>query len=114
MVKTAEYVDLFPILETTLHVSEEVKERLERFICAIYGNERMQSVNDVMKKNFLQRFESDKKKTKLNLLPPCQANLKLHIKRSNYVASIFRQAGCLMMDLDDPANHGWDERGSVV
>ena len=114
MVKNAEYVNLFANLGTTLHVSEEVEAHLERFVCAIYGNERIQSVNDMRTKMFLQKFESEKKITDLSLLPPCQATLKLHIKRSNYVASIFRQAGCLMMDLDDPANHGWDERGSVV
>ena len=101
MVKKAEYVNLFANLGTTLHVSEEVEARLERFVCATYGNERMQLVNDVRKKLFLQKFESGKKITDLSSLPPCQANLKLHIKRSNYVASIFRQAGCLMMDLDD-------------
>ena len=114
MVKKDEYVNLFVNLGTTLHVSEEIDECLEKFVCAIYGNERMQSVKDVRKEIFSQKFESEKKITDLTLLPPIQANLKLHIKRSNYVASIFRQADCLMMDLDDPANHGWDERGAVV
>ncbi len=114
MAKKAEYVNLFANLGTTLFVSEEVEGRLEQFVCAMYGNERMKSVNDVRKKIFLQKFENENKITDLSLLPPCQSNLKLHIKRSNYVASIFRQAGCLMMDLDDPANHGWDESGSVA
>ena len=114
MTKKTDYVNLFANLGTTLQVPEEVEKGLEKFVCAIYGNERMQAVNDVRKKMFLQKFENEKKITDLSLLPPCQSNLKLHIKRSNYVASIFRQAGRLMMDLDDPANHGWDESGSVV
>ena len=114
MIKKTDYVNLFANLGTTLQVPEEVEKGLEKFVCAIYGNERMQAVNDVRKKMFLQKFENEKKITDLSLLPPCQSNLKLHIKRSNYVASIFRQAGRLMMDLDDQANHGWDESGSVV
>ena len=114
MIKKTDYVNLFANLGTTLQVPEEVEKGLEKFVCAIYGNERMQAVNDVRKKMFLQKFENEKKITDLSLLPPFQSNLKLHIKRLNYVASIFRQAGRLMMDLDDPANHGWDESGSVV
>ena len=114
MIKKTDYVNLFANLGTTLQVPEEVEKGLEKFVCAIYGNERMQAVNDVRKKMFLQKFENEKKITDLSLLPPCQSNLKLHIKRPNYVASIFRQAGRLMIDLDDPANHGWDESGSVV
>ena len=114
MVKKTEYVNLFADLGTSLQVPEEVLAGLEKFVCAIYGNERIQLVNEVRKKMFLQKFENEKRITDLSLLPPCQSNLRLHIQRSNYVASIFRQAGCLMMDLDDPANHGWDERGSVV
>ena len=73
----------------------------------------MQSVNDLAKKMLLQKFDSVKKLTSLTLLPPCHANLKHHIKRSNDMASILRHAGCLTMNLDDPANHGWDERDQL-
>ena len=37
--------------------------------------------------------------------------------RASYVASIFRHANhrlMLNLDLDDPINHGWDERGGGV
>ena len=34
--------------------------------------------------------------------------------RASYVASIFRNAYRLTLNLDDPINHGWDERGRVV
>ena len=33
---------------------------------------------------------------------------------ANYVASIFRRAICLMLELDDYVNTGWDENGRVV
>ena len=63
MTKTTECANLFADLGTTLQVAEELKRGLEKFVCAIYGNERMQSVNDERKKFFLQKFEKEKKIT---------------------------------------------------
>ena len=74
----------------------------------------MSSVNKLRHKIFLQRFEKEKKVIDISLLPPCETNLKLHIIRANYVASIFRKANHLILDLDESTNHGWDERGEVV
>eukprot|EP00794_Sanderia_malayensis_P014386 gene14386-biopygen11490 len=34
--------------------------------------------------------------------------------RANYVASIFRNANRLILDLEDPSSNGWDERSRVV
>ena len=114
MVKKTEYVNLFADLGTTFAASEELARGLEKFVCALYGMERLLSVNDARKKLFLQKFESEKKIKDLSLLPPCQSNLKLHIERAIYVASMYRQADRLMMDLDDPVNHEWNEKRSVV
>ena len=47
-------------------------------------------------------------------MPPCEANLKLHIMRANYVASIFRKADRLILDLGDHKSHGWSDRGQVI
>ena len=41
---------------------------------------------------------------------PCETNLKLHIMRANYVASIFRNADRLTLNLEQPINNGWDEK----
>ena len=48
------------------------------------------------------------------MLPPCQENLKLHMRRANYVATIFNSAIMLQMDLDSPLEHGWDENLATV
>eukprot|EP00795_Rhopilema_esculentum_P006780 gene6779-biopygen8240 len=37
----------------------------------------------------------------------------MHILRANFVAMMFRQADGLMLQLGSPADHGWDEKGSV-
>ena len=76
----------------------------------------MSSVNKLRHKIFLQKFDKEKKVIDMyiSLLPPCKTNLKLHIIRANYVASIFRKANHLILDLDEPTNHGWDERWEVI
>ena len=61
-----------------------------------------------------KKFEREKKITDFSLLLPCEANLKLHIKRANYVASIFRKAGHWILNPEDQTSHGWDETGRVI
>eukprot|EP00112_Aurelia_sp_Birch-Aquarium-sp1_P000007 Seg1.7 transcript_id=Seg1.7/GoldUCD/mRNA.D3Y31 product="hypothetical protein" protein_id=Seg1.7/GoldUCD/D3Y31 len=77
----------------------------------MYGNHRISSVNELGNKIFLQKFEREQKVIDLSLLP---ANLKHHIMRTNYVASVFRNADHLIVNLEEPINHGRDERGRVV
>ena len=48
------------------------------------------------------------------MLPPCQENLKLHMTRANYVATIFNRANMLLMSLDSPLQHGWGENLSPL
>ena len=43
------------------------------------------------------------------MLPPCFGNLELQLKRSNYVAYIFRHVNRLQLNLDQPSLHGWSE-----
>eukprot|EP00794_Sanderia_malayensis_P004953 gene4953-biopygen4015 len=46
-------------------------------------------------------------------MPPCAANLHLHIARSAYVANIYRSADRLELDLESPVEQGWDARGNA-
>ena len=114
MLKRPEYIRLFVELGSCLDVSDELAQGLEKFVCALYGNLRITSVNNLRHKMFMSKFDKEKKITDLSLLPPCEANLKLHIMRANYVAWMFRRAGQLVLDLENPTSHGWDESGHVV
>ena len=114
MLKRQEFIRLFEELGTSPQVPDHISQGLERFVCALYGNHRVSSVNELLNKIFLQKFEREKKIIDLSLLPPCETNLKLHIMRANYVASIFRNANRLILNLEEPINHGWDERGRVM
>ncbi len=108
-----EFVRLFTRLGSSSQVSDHLVDGLEKFVCVLYRNKRVSSVNLLRHKLFVQKFEREKKIIDLSLLPPCKENLTLHIQRSNYVAMIFRKANDLMLDLDTPVYHGWDEAGSV-
>ena len=65
-----DYLNIFTNLGTTLQVPEKVEKGLEKFIFVFHGNERMQKVNDMRKKTFLQKFTNEKKIADLSLLPP--------------------------------------------
>ena len=40
-------------------------------------------------------------------LPPCRTSLRLHIKRVNYQAAIWRRAAIPHPDVPSPHGHGW-------
>ena len=47
-----------------------------------------------------------------NLLP-CKSSLKLHGRRSNYIAKIKRQANQKIIVYESPQRHGWYENYSL-
>ena len=46
-------------------------------------------------------------------LPPCRSSLKLHARRSNYTAKIWRQVDQKIMAYESPQQHGWNEDYSL-
>ena len=62
----------------------------------------------------MEKFERGEKITDLSLLPPCEANLKHHIVRANYVTLIFTNAYHLIFNLAETINHGLDVRGRIM
>ena len=113
MSKKAEFISLFTELGSSAQVSDNLFHCLEKFVCVLYGSQRLSSVNLLRHKLFVQKIERERKIIDLSLLPPCKENLRIHILRANYVAMMFRQADGLMLQLGSPADHGWDEKGSV-
>ena len=59
---------------------------------------------------FINTFQKEHKTMALCNLPSCLKNLSRHISRSNYVANIYERADRLNMCLDNPCEHGWDEK----
>ena len=94
-------------------LSQQVIDSLEKFVCCLYGEKHIESVNEARKRIFWKNFERDEKVTDLSLLPPCKSSLEKHILRANYVARISRQARKPIVEIEEPQNHGWNEDCSV-
>ena len=63
---------------------------------------------------YTSKYEKGKKSLNLCVLPPCQENLKLHMRKARYAATIFNSANKLQMNLDSPFEYRWDENPATV
>ena len=52
-------------------------------------------------------LQETKKIADLSLLPSCNSSLMKHIQRSNYVASLWRQANLPLISIGNASDHGW-------
>lgn len=50
----------------------------------------------------------------LSLLPPCRQSLRLHCKRANYVATIWRSCFNANITFQCASQHGWSQDGKIV
>ncbi len=101
-------------LESSSQVADHLISVLEKFVCVLYGKKRISSRNLLRHKLFVQNFEREKNIIDLSILQPCKENLRLHILRANYVALFFWQANGSMLQLDAPADDGWNEADRLV
>ena len=72
MLKRAEFIELFAGLGVTTNLSGTSAINIEKFVCFLYGDQRIASVDE------------------LRLLPPCRSNLRIHTTRANYVTQMYR------------------------
>ena len=54
-----------------------------------------------------KKYANDKKVIDLSVLPPCEATLKLYIRRANYVANMWKTCCEEIFEIDVASNHGW-------
>lgn len=94
-------------------VDENTRAILEKYVCVMYGEKQLSSVDDARRKIFWRNFTKDQKVTDLSLLPPCKSSLLKHIQRANYVARMWRQSSRATMETDTPISHGWKDDLSV-
>ena len=109
LLKYPEYRDIFTKLGANEMLQEDTLKEIESFVCKLYGYKKLSSVNGVRKCIFMSKYDKGKKSLDLCMLPSCQDNLRLHMKRANCVATIFYSANMLIMDLYSPLEHYWDE-----
>ena len=85
-----EYVAAFSDLGAESRFNESLVSSLEKFVCSLYRENRLESIDDSRKAIFWRNFAIDKKITDLSLLPPCSSSLERHIRCANFVARIWR------------------------
>ena len=107
------FQDMFGELGRDNDLSESLMLRLEAFVCKLYGEKRLESVNEARQAIFWRSFEKNNKVIDLSLLPPCKCSLEKHIARANLVARIWRQASQSIINVQEPVNHGWLEDMSI-
>ena len=88
--KSEEFINLFARFGSSNSIDNETSEKLEKFVCYIYGFPRYTSVDKVRKEMFMKKYEKTGKVIELSSIPPCSSNLHLHAIRSNYVANIYK------------------------
>ena len=71
----------------------------------IYGYPREKSVN-VVRSKFFEKYIKGGKVIGMALLPPCNLSLLLHIKRSSFVAKIWRSSLTSWLDADEISENG--------
>ena len=106
------FEQVFSCLGTEWDLTESVFNRLEEFVCHLYGY-RNEDVNQVRWMIFQQKHTKQNKVIHMAALPPCRQALKLHAGRSNYIARIWRLS--LVNNTDAPSfmSHGRNDQGGI-
>ena len=115
MMKQDIYTKAFGSLGNDANVSPNNLADIEKFTCALYGMPRLRHINDVRFSMFQQKYapkkQSDPLKKILGInpssMPPCHAVLFNKILRTNFVASLWKQATLSKPCTMEPENHGW-------
>ena len=82
-------------------VSNELYKLCERYTCSLYGQVEGSDINKLRFQLFITKSGASQS------LPPCRASLREHIKRANYVATIWKKADKQKIDPPSPTLHGW-------
>jgi hypothetical protein len=104
-------LELFSCFGETYNLDQNQKDDIETFVCALYGKPKLKNVNESRAAIFWGKCNQSKKIADLSMLPPCQGNLVLHLKRANYVAYNMLHSCELRPIKEDYSHHGWTEDG---
>ena len=63
---------------------------------------------------FYQKHQSQNEIVEMSTLPPCELVLFLHVKRVEYIASIWKKTNVAKPVLSPTPDHGWNEDGNLT
>lgn len=115
MVKNERFTKAMCALGSSDKVDMDVAAALEEFVCCLYGLKNVSQVNDcrlhLFKKLYAPKTQEDPlgkiKSSDPCCLPPCRAVLDEKLKRTNYVAFIWKNARKAQPGEFGPVGHGW-------
>ena len=93
-------------------IGEDLLREVEEYTCAIYGNSRLSSVDELRLFKLKEKCEGKPTTAMRNMdmstLPPCRKCLIQHIKRVNYQISIWKSSHIAQPNIPVPSErHGW-------
>ncbi|KYN30246.1 hypothetical protein ALC57_00285, partial [Trachymyrmex cornetzi] len=95
---------------------DESFNTIERFICHLYGLKKIDDVNRARIAIFYKTYTVSDTSQPFSLnvrnydacnLPPCQSELRQHVLRTRYIASLWRSAHTRMLNDMSPTDFGW-------
>ena len=93
-------------------LTDDLHLQAERVVCRMYGEKKVDLVNELRSKMFWNRLKNGKV-IDLALLPPCSSSLRKHTIRASYISKMWKNATEPLQALDSFANNGWLEDGSI-
>ena len=110
--KTKKFQNAFSILGENWEVSNDLFIMLGEFVCQLYGY-RSKSTDRVRFQIYDKKYTKENKVIDMAALPPCSSVLRLHILRSNMVASLWKRSTTASFTVPDISQHGWDLDGNI-
>ena len=103
---------MFKSLGTDWNLSDGLFAALEEVVCHMYGKKK-KDVEKACYEIFKDVYEKKGKVQDLSLLPPCKQALKLHCKRANYVAKMWKSSFMHEVELGNIEDNGWSDQGEI-
>ena len=110
--KTKKFQNAFSILGENWEVSNDLFIMLEEFVCQLYGY-RNKSTDRVHFQIYDKKYTKENTVVDMAALPLCSSILRLHIFRSNIVASLWKRSTTAYFTMSDISQHGLDFDGNI-
>ena len=88
-------------------LTEETLKSSETFVCRIYNVHRTDSIDTTRHLLFYKTVKSE-------AMAPTSVELRFHLTRVHYQATIWRNANCLTPELPAPSEMGWRLGESIL
>lgn len=107
--------DIFAGLGSAESLSVEEIEEIEKFVCQLYGQKRLSSVNEARFELFQKKYKVKATEEKLSFknkldgsyLPPCHRVLLEKIRRTKYITAMWQAAADAEPPAVNPDSSGW-------